>query len=98
MQVSRSLGTLSAAPVLSLFGSSRVLAHYTQNAATAGTSDTSVEPGQRVTLGGEGWQPKSTLRLGVPSANPLKDGDGSATGRIVRSLLGEPHASCGSIA
>jgi hypothetical protein len=39
------------------------LAQYPQDAASAGVSDSTVEAGQRVTLGGDGWQPGSTVKL-----------------------------------
>ena len=38
-------------------------AQYPQDAATAGTSDTTVEMGQRVIIGGEGWKPGSQVAL-----------------------------------
>jgi hypothetical protein len=44
------------------------LAQYPQDAATAGASDTTVETGQRVILGGEGWEPGSEVALRLPSA------------------------------
>lgn len=43
-------------------------AQYPQDAATAGTSDTTVETGQRITIGGEGWDPGSSVELSWPSA------------------------------
>jgi hypothetical protein len=50
------------------FLSSSAQAQYPQDAATAGTSDTTVETGQRVTIGGEGWDPGSRVELRWPSA------------------------------
>ena len=46
----------------------RASAQYPQDAATAGASDTTVAEGDRVILGGEGWEPGSQVELRLPSA------------------------------
>jgi hypothetical protein len=43
------------------------VAQYPQDAATAGASDTTVTSGEDVTIGGEGWNPGSTVALRLPS-------------------------------
>ena len=58
-------GQIAAA--LALLGAGEALAQYPQDAATAGVSDTTVAAGQRVTVGGEGWEAGSTVTLRLPS-------------------------------
>lgn len=74
---------------------SPALAQYPQDAAIAGASDTTVRAGQRVIIGGEGWEPGSRVLLTWQSANLGRaeiDGDGefSATVSVpLRSRGGE---------
>lgn len=62
------LKTLALLGLLLSFGPP-VKAQYPQDAATAGASDTTVEVGDRVIVGGEGWKPGSTVELRLPSTN-----------------------------
>ena len=59
-------GTLlrvSALLALWLLWAQPVLAQYPQDTATAGASDLSVRAGQRLTVGGAGWAPRSKVRV-----------------------------------
>jgi hypothetical protein len=62
-------GVLVGLSLVVPWGVSPSWAQYPQDAATAGVSDTTVEVGQRVVLGGEGWEPGSRVELRLPGAD-----------------------------
>jgi hypothetical protein len=64
--------SLVASILLALGLATPAFAQYPQDAATAGASDTTVQKGQEVTIGGEGWEPGSVVDLRWPSSQQVE--------------------------
>jgi hypothetical protein len=79
---------------LVLFLGPPVRAQYPQEAATAGASDTTVETGQRITVGGEGWKPSSIIDL-TWSSHKVRKARADGHGRFFATLVVPSDASAG---
>lgn len=91
-------GVLVGALLLGLVLAAPALAQtYPPQKATCGVSDTSVSPGQQVTVSGDNWKPGSTVKLTLqPDGISLGQGSVGGTGSFSASVTIPSSVSAGS--